>query len=1132
MGVVGIAGREGSGKTRACVETIRAVLEKGGRALYLVPEQDTVEAELFLARELRLSVMWNVEVLSPTRLAQRMRQEAGGGARVVLTDAGRAMALKSALLALKGEMRYFSRGSQGAADQLGDLLAELKSGENDPALLRLAADRMPPGGTLTQKVYDLAALYEEYERRLEGRYLDGGDALRRSAQIADACQSLRDLTVLADGFDVLPRSTLRLLAALGRVCRNVYVTFAVSAEGDGDAALYAPAREALRTLARLCQEEGAAFSLKRLKDRPQRHAEMEHLARNLFAERPQSYEKAPRRIFAVQARDPHMEAERAAGYLFEKCRRQGWRYRDMAVVCADMGVYGQRLRQALARRGMRAYIDEQPTAADHPAAQYLLAALAGAARYYRQEDMLRALKSGCAGVKEREADRLELYAMEHGLEGRLWELPIEEDDGGPAEDDGSPRQTLEEIRLRFVRPIQDFRAGGTTRLVRAFCEGVSRLMDEADLSGQLMEEHEKCAREGDVTRMQIVRQAQSAINRVLDQAVELCGEQEMRLEDFLKLLRAGLEAIAIGSIPMSPDAVYVGEIGRFARREVKLLYVVGFNADSIPSRQADGGALQEDERAQVRRAAKEAGLELRLRSLSDRAAIERMALHRALLSPAEELVLSYASVDARGTAKRKSPLLLRLEGRVFPQMKEKCGLLGDRYVYAGARDAMREALTAALRAWASGEALSAEARGLAAALREAEPAMYARALSEVIDGPQEEYLSQETARRLYLQAGKMEKYGVDGPVASISQLETFAMCPFAHFIGYGLRPREMREPRMDARERGTLEHRAVEEFVGRLSEREDAVGDEEAERLMGEVLEPLLAAEERRRSEKGLQSASRREIERTMARMSRMLALQKRLSRFRTGAREWVFTPKDIAPLDLPDGSKVYLEGKIDRVDLLRLRGETYARVIDYKTGNAALSLDEVYFGLRLQLFLYLDAVLARRDAHPAGVFYQKLGEAPLRLEGRRPDEKYAVKQRKKLRLSGYVLGEQEILEQMCTDPDWMSQVLPVEPRVKNGRALRGEYTVTGSGFMLSEEEFALLRRHTRRKLTALAASALRGEAQVSPALTAGTDACKYCRYHDICGFEAGLPGCDRRELALPPGEGALETMRKEDEDA
>ena len=146
MGVIGIAGREGSGKTRACVEEIRALLRRGERALYLVPEQDTVEAELFLSRELNLDVLWNLEVLSPTRLAQRIRGEAGGSARVLLTDAGRAMALKGALLSLRGSLRYFSLGNKNADEQISDILAKLKRGDNDPTILPAAEPRPGPTG--------------------------------------------------------------------------------------------------------------------------------------------------------------------------------------------------------------------------------------------------------------------------------------------------------------------------------------------------------------------------------------------------------------------------------------------------------------------------------------------------------------------------------------------------------------------------------------------------------------------------------------------------------------------------------------------------------------------------------------------------------------------------------------------------------------------------------------------------------------------------------------------------------------------------------------------------------------------------------------------------------------------------
>lgn len=1122
-----ITGRSGSGKTARCMEILRAARERGRRCILLVPEQDTVEAEIMLAKTLDLAVMWDIEVLSPTRFAHRVRDMAGGSARIRLSDAGRAMALRGAMLSLKGGMRYFRGGSQGAADLMGDFLVELKRSEADATLLRLAADRLPAQGALAQKLYDLAAIYEAYDEHMAGKYIDGEDALQRCAQQILNCEKLAGMTVVADGFDVLPRTTLRMLAALGRRCEEVFVTFSMCEDHAPDAALYDQPRLSMETLGQMCAEYGVAVKYENLPARPLKNAEIDHLAHNLFANRAKKYDKEPESIHVVQARDPYMEAERAAGYLFEKCRTQGWHYRDMAVVCADMDTYAERLKQAFARRGMRAYIDRAPTADAHPAAQYILAALAGAARYYRMDDMLRALKSGCCDLRYGEADRLELYAMEHGLEGRLWEMPIEEES-----ETNTQTRTLEEIRARFFAPIQALRVGGTVRKVRDFALSVVQLTEDAHIADQLAAEHKHSEEEGDLVRMQTIRQAQDAINSVLDQAVELCGEEEMHAEDFIKLLRAGLEAVTLGSIPMSPDAVYVGEISRFKGRNVKLLYVVGMNADVIPSRRQDTGLLAENEKVILKEAAKQAGAELRINLMSSRTAVERFAIYGALVSSGEELVLSWAAVDPRGAARRESPLLVRMRQKVFPHIRTEGGLMGDRYVYAGARASMRETLAAELRAQQNGASPQAELCAMAAAYREVYPEDYEELVRQLSYDSAAQAIDEETAHELYMRLKKQQIYGVDGMIAGISQLETFAMCPFAHFVRYGLRPRELREPDMDARDRGTMEHKAVELFMSRISELDGEISDEEAEKLMDEVLGPLFEEDaDKRRRHSGLLRAGHSQIRRTMQRIGRLLALQKKLSAFRTDGEEIVFVPGDLPPLTLRSGEKVHLEGKIDRVDVRKLEENEYIRVIDYKTGKNELALEDVYFGLRLQLFLYLDAVLTMRSAKPAGVFYQKLGDASVNLEGGVIDEKTEVKRNKKLKLSGYILEEEDVIRSMCSDPDWMDQVLPVEPKKSKGHALEGEYTAAGRKNMLTEEQFALLRRHTRRKLTQLSQGILDGEAQVSPAKTTGLDACEYCRFKSVCGFDESLPGCSRRKLKIGRDE-VLETMGKEEQNA
>ena len=331
---------------------------------------------------------------------------------------------------------------------------------------------------------------------------------------------------------------------------------------------------------------------------------------------------------------------------------------------------------------------------------------------------------------------------------------------------------------------------------------------------------------------------------------------------------------------------------------------------------------------------------------------------------------------------------------------------------------------------------------------------------------------------------------------------------------------------MDARDRGTLEHRAIEQFVGKLYQQEGPVTDEMAEQMMMDILQPLFDEDGRNRPQEGLTQAGHRQIRRTMGRMSRIMAMHRNLSAFRAVGEEVNFTPQQILPLELENGEKVYLEGKIDRVDMLEMGSKRYARVIDYKSGNTTLNLEDVYYGLRLQLFLYLDAVLSMRQALPAGVFYQKLSQGAMRLDGARADESFEAKQNKKLSLSGFVLRDKAVVEKMCSDPEQLEQLLPLTPRRQGGKALAGEVTETSKKRTLTEKEFSILRRHTRRKLTELAGELLQGHAEVSPMHTSNVDACKYCKYSSVCGFEGA-----KNEGKMDNDE-VLAYLRREDRDA
>lgn len=95
---------------------------------------------------------------------------------------------------------------------------------------------------------------------------------------------------------------------------------------------------------------------------------------------------------------------------------------------------------------------------------------------------------------------------------------------------------------------------------------------------------------------------------------------------------------------------------------------------------------------------------------------------------------------------------------------------------------------------------------------------------------------------------------------------------------------------------------------------------------------------------------------------------------FRLDRTEAAFgTEKGLPPivLCLPDGREIMLRGRIDRIDRWDHEGTVYFRVIDYKSSEQALEAAKTWWGLQLQLLLYLEVCTAAEPgSKPAGAFY------------------------------------------------------------------------------------------------------------------------------------------------------------------
>lgn len=1060
-----LEGRVGSGKTSRVLSEIVEAVRDGQRALWIVPEQMTLQAELMLAQALEAPGFLLAEVLSPSRLISRALEAAGGLAGHTLIDErGRAFALRACLADLDGRLAFYRGcGSRpGFVEWLLQLTDELSRNEMTSTDLRLCADRLPES-SLQWKLYDLSALLDRYRETLKGRYLDSVDAQALFRERAGDVEFIRDALVWVDGFDIMPPQTVRQVAALGAAAREVTVALTAPPEVDspGGDDLFAAVDGSRQRLMAYAAEAGVSI-LREIMERQAYHSpEIGHLEAQWEALRPEQYAGAPQDIALCAAANPREEAEACASTILGLARQEGMRYREMAVVAGGLDGYAPYIRRAFAARGIPCFIASNLAASEHPAARYWLAAMEAATTGYRREAMLRALRSGFAGVTEGEMEALANRQFTRGLWGSGWLAPIEDD------------AALEEARLAFLRPMLAFQARiRKAESLAAMAEAAYQLLEDAGIYDRLFEDMEHLDQQRPEWAQQNAQIWQGLLD-ALDQAVELMGQRPMPFAHLLLALRSTLEGMTLAALPPLPDAVLVTDVARVKGSGIKVLFVLGLNDGLLPAAGEPGALLGDRERADINESATALGLTGRLLGSVEQDQAERFSIYAALTLPTHRLYLSYALAEESGAARQPSVLLGHLQG-IFPALAVRPP---KDAAYDRAELALWNAASRTVRS--RGEDERAIAIWHALSRRQEHERDAGGILALFADAPEERLPPRES--RILL--GRDVHMGV-------TRLERYAACPYQHFVSHALRPRELYPPGIRPLDAGVFYHDALQRFVEQVRDNASWSGLEEEtlKRLLAQAsrqaMEPILKAQQdspRLRARAG-------EMLRVAEASAKVLARQLGDSQFLPLLLEMEFgrgKPYPPWPLPLEDGSTLLLEGRVDRVDAMQRDGETLIRVIDYKSSPRGLSEEEVEQGLTLQLPIYARMAAQELNARVAGFFYFAFARS---LVSGTEDVERAIANKYKLR--GRLLADPDIALAMDPCLGKSSDVLPV--RLKNdGNFYAGDPVYT-------PQEMKQRLDGAMDAAAGLAQRMLAGD--IAPQPGGKKNPCQYCPYAAICG--------------------------------
>lgn len=1176
MALTFITGSSGAGKTTALLQkVIRESMENPKQRFYvIVPEQATMQTQKDLVRLHPRHSILNIDVLSFNRLAYRVFSEVGYRKTQLLEEIGKTFLLEKIALEQQDHLRYFG-GTLARPENLSEMkgvLSELMLYGDSPEDLERAVQQEDHGnqeagnGMFRMKMQDITLVYNEFLKKMEGSLMTAEEVPDKLCEVVGQSEKLKGCVLTFDGFTGFTPVQLHLLEKLMPIAKEICVTVTMDQNEDLYASKSSPqnifhmSHATCRSLIEIAQRTGTRILPEVRIDHPEsaRHRnsrELQFLEKNIMRRGIRKWKQKPEDIRIFDLENPRREIEEAALLIHRLVRRDGLRFRDIAIVTGDLETYSVYVRRIFGMWKIPYFLDEKRSLLTNPFLEYIRAALEVCADNYSYEGIFRLLKSGMTDLDADSIEHLENYVLGTGIRGRKkWretfvKTYLNEDPGEVPK--------LNEVREKvceLLDPLADaFSKRGST--VREKTVALYEFCVRSRAEEKLSQKQEEFEAKGQPDLAREYAQVYPYVMNFLDKLVDVLGDEKISMSDYRDLIEAGFSEARIAIIPPGADRVLVGDMERSRLGRIKAMIFVGVNDGLVPKPQSSGGMLSDADRKKLQ----EQKLSLKP-TAREAMAIERFYLYLTLTKPEQKLYLFYSRANAKGESLRPA-FLIGLIKRMFPLLEEESSETGSRMADETQEkdpDRQKESdLQNRIEIPETGVSLLLE--GLQKINEENPGPAFLELFSYYRNQP--EYAPR--MQSLLEAAGMHKPSGQIGSAAakalygrhlqnSASRLERFCECEFRHFLQYGLRLKPRPEFSFSGMDRGTILHEALQRYSDRVrSEHTTWAEAAKDEKKRAAYAKDALEKSVRNNGGDVLYDSARNEYE--IHRMERLLdtSIARLGEQLAAGDFDVTWTEADfqdsggLLNFRFPDGTSMALTGRIDRVDTCESDdGMTYVKVIDYKTGNVVFDINQVYYGLQLQLVLYLNEAVEKlkkeqRNPVPAGIFYYQVKDPIVEVAPGDTIEDIEKKILDKLKVSGVVLKDPEAighLDRSLKGQEGSSRFIPVSYRKgkidkKTGEKIPGAMSSTSK--VMDAASFQTMEEYVLRKMRECAWEILHGEADINPYRYKKTVACAFCPFSGICGFDRRIRGFQYRELLPMKQDEALKKMEEDtDEDA
>lgn len=1077
-----VTGRAGSGKTEYILNIIENRLESGIPMIYIVPEQISFETERKILKKFGADKALKIEVLSFTRLSEKIFREYGDIALERIDESGKSILMSRAIDSCAEHLSLFANKSSSTylIDMLLGLVTEFKQGLISPEQVQEISLKVE-NNVLKQKLEEISKIYAAYEALI---CQCGADSLN---DITLACKKIQgrnffgDYTIFIDSFKSFTSQEYALIEKILEQSRDTFISLCI--DKNDISGLFDTTKRTEKKIRALAKKHAVKIAVPVVLpenggDMPRfRSKSLAALERKFFRYGTTGTDQCTlgENIEIYCAPTPYEECETVASLIRNLVDGSGYRYRDIAVITRDFEGYKSTLYYIFQKYNIPVFMDRRTPIENYPLIRFITTALEISCGYFTTDSIFKYAKTGFAGLDIEQIAKLENYSFLWDLKAHHWQSEFTRNPKGldvkANEETDALLAQIEQLRIKLCTPLFGLRdAIQGARNAKDMTYALYKFSSDIGLFHSLREFSKRCGNEQSAGEQ--MRTWELFIG-ILDEITLLIGDEKISPKKFFELFKVMLASCDVGKIPQGLDQVLAGDAARIRPNSPRAVFIVGVNDGVFPAPAPKGALITERERSIL------LDKDFPLADGAEQKSIEeRFLVYTSLTAPSEKLFLSYPRTGFSSSAKNKSEIIDEVL-EIFHDIKviDTDTLPQKFFVHSTASGFEQLAKGYTDKTDVSGALLDIF-------MQDDEYSHRISAIEQEIAHNPFKLSDTALARELF---GK-------NMTISASRADTFYSCKFKYFCEYGLKAKERKKVKFDPMQRGTVIHYVMENALSRYSPEElEGMGYSGLHNLVKDLLSVYMVEQFGGWEDKS--ARFKYLFGRTVSTAARFLlrvAREFNQSEFSPIGYEVVIGDNgDIPCLELTasDGTTLKLQGKIDRVDAMHKDGKTYIRVVDYKTGSTTFELGDVKYGLKLQMLIYLSAISENgsgkfgENLEPAGILY---------ISPKEENTKSRYEDLPVYSCSGLILDDEAVISGM--ENEKKPEFIP-------------KRTKTNTNFA-TIEEFKILNKYIKKLLVEMSDKLHSGEIEVSPILEpkkgfGAACSCDYCAYLDVCHRDA-----------------------------